>query len=192
MRDGELPCIVGKLQKPDEPMFLRLRPLAPDTLGSILVVTDKGNFVGSLMFRPLPVIFILLAAVIGSGCASKPDSRLTGTIKYFNIRNEVMPRHLTVQVGDEVRWQNLNQHAVRLRMLEEHGDDLFVCDKGFSQLGVVQDTVTIAPQQYVSLCFSKAATLRFNVWLDADDPQGAMTPTGTIRVERRSGLKRSS
>lgn len=144
------------------------------------------------MFRRLLLLAVLLPAIFDSGCASKPDSRLTGTIKYFNIRNEVMPRQLTVQVGDEVRWQNLNQHAVRLRMLEEHGDDLFVCDKGFSQLGVVQDTVTIAPQQYVSLCFSKAATLRFNVWLDADDPQGAMTPTGTIRVERRSGLKRSS
>jgi hypothetical protein len=35
----------------------------------------------------------------------------------------------------------------------------------------------------VSLCFLKPGTIRFNVWLDADNPQGAMTPTGTIRVE---------
>lgn len=144
------------------------------------------------MFRPLLMAFVLLSVAVANGCASKPDPRLTGSVKYFNIRTEVAPRHLTVQVGDEVRWQNLNQHAVRLRMLEDHGADFFVCHKGFSQLGVVQDTVTIAPQQYVSLCFSKAATLRFNVWLDADDPQGAMTPTGTIRVERPSALKRSS
>ena len=65
------------------------------------------------MFRRLLLLAVLLPACFDSGCASKPDSRLTGTIKYFNIRNEVMPRHLTVQVGDEVRWQNLNQHAVR-------------------------------------------------------------------------------
>jgi hypothetical protein len=77
-------------------------------------------------------------------------------------------------------------------MLEDHGPDMFVCDKGFSRLGVVQDTVTIAPLQYVSLCFSKAATVRFNVWLDADDPQGAMTPTSTIRIERSAGSKRIS
>ncbi|MCE3221948.1 MAG: exported protein of unknown function [Nitrospira sp.] len=145
------------------------------------------------MFRPLLLlVYSLLVLGFDAGCSSKPDPRLTGSIRYFNIRTDVAPRQLIVQVGDEVRWQNLNQHPVRLRMLEEQGPDLFVCDKGFSQLGVVQDTVTIAPLQYVSLCFSKAATLRFNVWLDANDPQGAMTPTGTIRVEKTPGLKRPS
>lgn len=143
------------------------------------------------MFRPL-LLVLLLALGFDSGCASKPDPRLTGSIRYFNIRTDVAPRHLIVQVGDEVRWQNLNQHAVRLRMLEDHGADFFACNKGFSQLGVVQDTVTIAPLQYVSLCFSKAATLRFNVWLDANDPQGAMTPTSTIRIEKSTSSKRTS
>lgn len=144
------------------------------------------------MFRPLLLLLFLLALGFDSGCASKPGPRLTGSIRYFNIRTDVAPRHLIVQVGDEVRWQNLNQHAVRLRMLEDHGSDLFVCEKGFSRLGIVQDTVTIAPLQYVSLCFSRAATIRFNVWLDADDPQGAMTPTSTIRIERSAGSKRTS
>lgn len=144
------------------------------------------------MLQPILFAVLLLTTGIVAGCASKSGPPLTGVIQYFNIRTEVAPRHLTVQVGDEVRWQNLNQHAVRLRMLEDHGADFFACDKGFSQLGIVQDTVTIAPLQYVSLCFSKAATLRFNVWLDADDPQGAMTPTSTIRIERPSASKRSS
>ncbi len=144
------------------------------------------------MLRPLLILFVLLALGLETGCSSRPDPRLTGTVRYFNIRTEVAPSQLIVQVGDEVRWQNLNEHAVRLRMLGDQGPDLFVCDKGFSQLGVVQDSVTIAPLQYVSLCFSKAATLRFNVWLEADNPQGAMTPTGTIRVERSAPTKRSS
>ena len=144
------------------------------------------------MRRPLVLLLILLAFDFYAGCSPKPAPRLTGSIRFFNIRTDVAPRHLIVQVGDEVRWQNLNQHAVRLRMLEDHGSELFACNKGFSQLGVVQDTVTIAPLEYVSLCFSKAATVRFNVWLDADDPQGAMTPTGTIRVERSTASKRVS
>ncbi len=143
------------------------------------------------MFRHL-LLLLVLTLGFDSGCASKPGPLLTGSIRYFNIRTDVAPRNLIVQVGDEVRWQNLNQHEVRLRMLEDHGPDMFVCDKGFSRLGVVQDTVTIAPLQYVSLCFSKAATVRFNVWLDADDPQGAMTPTSTIRIERSAGSKRIS
>jgi hypothetical protein len=69
--------------------------------------------------------------------------------------------------------------------------ELIACDKGFSALGMLQDTVTIAPMQYVSLCFSKPTTVRFNVWLEADNPQGAMTPTGSIRIEP-SASKRSS
>ncbi|MGZ9159190.1 MAG: hypothetical protein ACXW36_10045 [Nitrospira sp.] len=144
------------------------------------------------MRRPLLLLLVLFAIGFDAGCSSKPISRLTGSVRYFNIRTDVAPRHLIVQVGDEVRWQNLNHHAVRLRMLEDHGPELFACDKGFSQLGVVQDTVTIAPLQSVSLCFSKAATLRFNVWLDADNPHGAMTPTSTIRVERSAASKRAS
>ena len=144
------------------------------------------------MHRPLLLLLILLAFDVSAGCSAKPAPRLTGSVRYFNIRTDVVPRHLIVQVGDEVRWQNLNQHAVRLRMLEDHGPELFACNKGFSQLGVVQDTVTIAPLQHVSLCFAKAATVRFNVWLDADDPQGAMTPTSTIRVEPSTASKRSS
>lgn len=144
------------------------------------------------MARLLSLLFILLALGSDTGCSSHPDPRLTGTVRYVNIRTDVAPRQLIVQVGDEVRWQNLNPHAVRLRMLEDPAPDLFACSKGFSQLGVVQDTVTIAPREHVSLCFSKAATVRFNVWLDADDPQGAMTPTGTIRIEKPSASKRIS
>ncbi|MBA3752841.1 MAG: hypothetical protein H0X01_01560 [Nitrospira sp.] len=145
------------------------------------------------MIRLLPLLFLILLHVgLEAGCSSKPDPRLTGAVRYFNIRTDVAPRHLIVRIGDEVRWQNLNQHPVRLRMLEDNGPELIACDKGFSRLGILQDTVTIAPLQYVSLCFSKAATLRFNVWLDADDPQGTMTPTGSIRVEPAASSKRSS
>jgi hypothetical protein len=144
------------------------------------------------MRRSLLLLLILLAFDFHAGCSSKPAPRLTGSTRYFNIRTDVAPRHLIVQVGDEVRWQNLNQHAVRLRMLEDHGPESFACNKGFSKLGIVQDTVTIAPLEYVSLCFSKAVTVRFNVWLDADDPQGAITPTGTIRVEPSTASKRAS
>jgi hypothetical protein len=143
----------------------------------------------------LPVVwifFILLTAGLEVGCSSTPGASLTGTIRYFNIRTEVAPRHMIVQIGDEIRWQNLNQHPVRLRMLGDMGLDLVACGKGFSQLGVLQDTVTIAPMQYVSLCFSKPTTMRFNVWLDVNNPQGAMTPTGSIRVEPSDSSRRTS
>ncbi len=131
----------------------------------------------------LALLFMLLAVGFSTACSTTSTTRLTGAVRYFNIRAEIAPRHLIAQIGDEIRWQNLNPHPVRLRMLEESDPTLIACDKGFKQFGVVQDTVTIAPLQSVSLCFSKPGTIRFNIWLDADNPQGAMTPTGTIRVE---------
>lgn len=142
--------------------------------------------------RYIIALFLALQSVAFiTGCSTPSTTRLTGAVRYFNIRAEIAPRHLIAQIGDEIRWQNLNPHPVRLRMLEQSDPTLIACDKGFKEFGVVQDTVTIAPLQSVSLCFSKPATIRFNVWLDADDPQGAMTPTGTIRVEP-SATRRNS
>lgn len=140
------------------------------------------------------VAFWLLLFATGAvvGCGTTPGTKLTGAVRYFNIRTDIAPRQLIAQIGDEIRWQNLNSEPVRLRLLEEGNPILIECGKGFSRFGVVQDTVTIAPLQYASLCFGKPGTVRFNVWLDADNPQGAMTPTGSIRIEPRGSLKRNS
>ena len=139
----------------------------------------------------LSLLLILLTVASSTGCTTPSTSRLTGAVRYFNIRAEIAPRHLIAQIGDEIRWQNLNPHPVTLRMLENSDPALLACDKGFTQFGVMQDTVTIAPLQSVSLCFLKPGTIRFNVWLDADNPQGAMTPTGTIRIEPSSSRRNS-
>ena len=143
------------------------------------------------MRSALACLLILLTVGASIGCSTPSASRLTGAVRYFNIRSEIAPRHLIAQIGDEIRWQNLNPHPVTLRMLENSDPALLACDKGFTQFGVMQDTVTIAPLQSVSLCFLKPGTIRFNVWLDADNPQGAMTPTGTIRIEPSSSRRNS-
>ena len=135
---------------------------------------------------------LLLTADFVSGCTTTPNSKLTGTVRYFNIRTDIAPRQLIVQIGDEIRWQNLNSEPVRLRLLEEGNPTRLECGRGFSQFGVAQDTVTIAPLQYASLCFGKPGIVRFNVWLDAENPQGAMTPTGSIRIEPRGTFTRKS
>lgn len=140
----------------------------------------------------ISLCLILLTTSVISSCGTTPSTKLTGAIRYFNIRTDIAPRQLIAQIGDEIRWQNLNPEPVRLRLLEEGKPTLIECGKGFSQFGVVQDTVTIAPLQYASLCFGKPGTVRFNVWLDADNPQGAMTPTGSIRIEPRGTVKRNS
>ena len=104
--------------------------------------------------------------------------KLTGTVRYFNIRTDIAPRQLIVQIGDEIRWQNLNSEPVRLRLLEEGNPTRLECGKGFSQFGVAQDTVTIAPLQYASLCFGKPGTVRFNV-------AGRREPSGRHDADRQ-------
>ena len=85
--------------------------------------------------------------------------------------------------GDEVRWTNARSNAVRvgflnMRLIEDHQ-----CQKGVVDLfGQANDLVTIAPGDSISLCFSRAGDLRYNVWFDADDPRGAMSPTLTISI----------
>lgn len=160
-------------------------------LGINLVAGGRRVLVLCPMLRMLSLLMLVGLLGLDAGCSTSSDHRLTGAVRYFNIRTDVAPRHLIVQIGDEIRWQNLNAHAVRLRMLAETNPDLIACDKGFSQFGILQDSVTIAPLQSVSLCFSKPTTVRFNVWLEADNPQGAITPTGSIRIEP-SRSKRSS
>jgi len=57
---------------------------------------------------------------------------------------------------------------------------MFEGPRGF---GTIDDLVVIAPQEYVSLCFAQPATIRYNVWLDAKNVKGSMSPTATIRID---------
>lgn len=161
-------------------------------LVTILVENNRCVFVRLPMRFALSLALVLLTLCFSTGCGTSSNSRPTGSIRYFNIRTDIAPRQLIVQIGDEIRWQNLNPEPVRLRLLEDGTPAFIECGKGFSKFGVVQDTVTIAPLQYASLCFARPGTIRFNVWLDADNPQGAITPTGSIRVEPSASSKRNS
>jgi hypothetical protein len=65
-----------------------------------------------------------------------------------------------------------------LRLIRDHR-----CQKGVVDLfGQVNDLITIAPGESISLCFARPGDLRYNVWFDADDPRGAISPTMTISV----------
>jgi hypothetical protein len=85
--------------------------------------------------------------------------------------------------GDEVRWMNARGNPVRVgflnrKLLEEHQ-----CQNGIVNLfGEVNDLITIAPGESISLCPVRAGDLRYNVWFDAENPRGSMSPTMTVRI----------
>jgi hypothetical protein len=122
---------------------------------------------------------VLLGTLLG--CVTTPASS-TGETRYIQIRDQMTPQDAIVQAGDEVRWQNLTERPVRVSLLEARGLDAVTCQKGFRRFGVMEDQATIAPRDFVCLCFGQAGVVRYNVWLDTDNLRATMTPTATIRV----------
>ena len=129
-------------------------------------------------------LWLLLAAATAlAGCGHTPSVDGGRTVRTVEISTHVSPHIMYASPGDEVRWTNARSNAVRvgflnMRLIEDHQ-----CQKGVVDLfGQANDLVTIAPGDSISLCFSRAGDLRYNVWFDADDPRGAMSPTLTISI----------
>jgi hypothetical protein len=137
-----------------------------------------------MIFRTILASLVLLSLW---GCAGSRPPEPQRTVRYIQIRDTVEPLVLYTTVGDEVRWQNLRQAPVRIGLLGNEDWASVSCKKGVSWLGVSSEFVTIEPREYVSLCFARARTLHFNVWMDAADIRGKISPTATIRVmEKRN------
>jgi hypothetical protein len=124
---------------------------------------------------------ILLLGMLS--CTAGPQAGGSGAVRYIQIRHDVTPPTLYARVGDEIRWHNLSPDPVRVGILDNKWRDHVACEKGFTRFGMMEDLVTIQPQEYVSLCFSKAATVRYNVWLHAQNLKGSMSPTASIRID---------
>ncbi|TAJ06924.1 MAG: hypothetical protein EPO61_13135 [Nitrospirae bacterium] len=120
--------------------------------------------------------------VTALGCSVLPETSRTGAVREIKIEEMVSPRELFAAMGDEIRWVNLRSKPVHIGFLGSSPMKAVSCQNGFSSFGVLQDFVTIPPQQSASLCFAKPGTVQFNVWLDTDDLRGNVTRTATIRV----------
>jgi hypothetical protein len=120
------------------------------------------------------------------GCGSLPATTETGTVLVIAIDEHVSPEVLIASPGDEIRWRNLGGKPVRIGLLGNQGVDQVSCQHGFMRLGQLQEFVTIEPGDFASLCFARTGIVQYNVWMDADDLRGSMSPTATIRVERSS------
>lgn len=128
-------------------------------------------------------VCLAIAMGFSAGCALTPSVEAGRTVRTVEISDQVDPHVVYASPGDEVRWTNTRANAVRvgfldLRLIENHQ-----CQKGIVDLfGRVNDLVTIAPGESISLCFARTGDLRYNVWFDAEDPRGAISPTMTISV----------
>ena len=132
------------------------------------------------MMRIRPGMYCALLLAL-TACGHAPS---TGrTVRTVEISNQITPHVMYVSPGEEVRWTNTSSNTVRVgflnkRLLEDHR-----CQNGVVDLfGQVNDLITIEPGESISLCFSRTGDLQYNVWFDAEDPRGAISPTATISI----------
>ena len=134
------------------------------------------------MTRIATSLCLTISMGLAAACGHAP-TQAARTVRTVEISNQVSPHVMYASPGDEVRWMNARSTPVRvgflsLRLVEDHQ-----CQKGIVDFfGQVNDLVTIAPGESISLCFNRTGDLRYNVWFDADDPKGGISPTLTISV----------
>lgn len=119
-----------------------------------------------------------------AACGHQVPTNRVASVRTVQISEAVMPSILYAAPGEEVRWTNLRSNPIRLGFLTMRLLDEVGCDHGIKTLfGQMSDLVTIPPGESVSLCFVRRGDLKYNVWLEPDNPRGPITPTATIRVE---------
>ena len=124
-----------------------------------------------------------MTIALSVACGHTPSTDAGRTVRTVQISQQVNPRVMYASPGEEVRWTNSRSNTVRIgflskRLLEDHR-----CQKGIVDLfGQVDDLVTIAPGESISLCFARTGDLQYNVWFDPEDLRGAISPTLTISI----------
>lgn len=128
----------------------------------------------------------VLCLCVFSGCALYSGSDDPPRVRDVRIhdRNHIVPDHLYAAVGEEIRWHNLLSVPVHLGFLGVKPVKEVGCGKGFTTwYGGIKDMVTIQAGDYVSLCFTRVGTVRYNIWMDLADPLHSMSPTAVIQLE---------
>jgi hypothetical protein len=119
-----------------------------------------------------------------SACGHQSASTGSATVRTIQISDRVTPVVLYAKTGEEIRWQNLRANPVRVGFLTMRLLDELGCEKGVANLwGGASDLVTIPSGESINLCFVRDGVLEYNVWFDAENPKGAISPTATVRVE---------
>jgi len=127
---------------------------------------------------------MILVVCFLSACGIHSASDTRSTVRTIEISDLVKPVTVYAKSGEEIRWQNLRTNPVRIGFLTSRLLDELGCKKGVTNIfGEVSDVITINPGESASLCPLRTGVLQYNVWFDAENPRGAISPTATVHVE---------
>src|SRR5262249_45992676 len=134
---------------------------------------QRGWTIGRNEMRPMRLgLCLVVTMALSAACGHAPSTGAVRTVRTIEISNQVNPHVMYASPGEEVRWTNARQNAVRvgflnMRQLEDHQ-----CEKGIADVfGQVNDHVTIEPGESISLCPAKTGDLQYNVWFDPENPR---------------------
>jgi plastocyanin len=138
---------------------------------------------------------VMLAGCQTVGGESMPTLTRTGEVKDVIIRDAVEPTSVAVNPGDEVRWINKRQGAVRVIFLNPITENL-TCQRNFGGpmgFGTKRNeySAKLGSNESASVCFRDSGELKYVVRAEsASDPSGEQNIAGTISIGSQDQARR--
>jgi len=96
---------------------------------------------------------MMIVVVAAMGCVGLPDGSRTGQAHRVSISDQdISPKDLTVQPGDEILFWNSGPTRVWAYFANDHWNVLS-CRRGFSYFWGNEESAAVQPNASVSLCF---------------------------------------
>lgn len=130
---------------------------------------------------------LMLAGCQTIGGESMPTLTRTGEVKDILIRDAVEPTSVMVNPGDEIRWINKRQGAVRVVFLNPMTENLS-CQRNFGGpmgFGIKRNefSAKLSSNETASLCFRDPGEVKYVVRAEsASHPSGEENIAGTISI----------
>jgi plastocyanin len=142
----------------------------------------------------LGTALLMLTGCQAIGGEGMPTLTRTGEVKDVIIRENVDPATLTVTAGDEIRWINKRQAAVRVIFLTPMTENL-TCQRNFG--GVLgfgtkrnQYSAKLRPNKTASVCFRESGEVKYVVRAESTDFSGEQNLAGTISIGHQDQARR--
>ena len=131
---------------------------------------------------PLRYHVIVFAMLSVSACVGLPTTGQTGRTAIVRITDEeVSPRDITVQPGDEVRLLNDRDRPAWIYFGRERPKELS-CQRGFSFFWGVEEVAMVKPGESASVCFSIAGT--YGYWVQFQPTVQGGASIGEVNMPR--------
>ena len=128
----------------------------------------------------------LVALVCVAGCESTPTVTRTGDVKDIIIGDDLSPREVAVNAGDEVRWINKRTAPVRIVFLDPAALKQLSCKNNVGGWMTPSDTAKLGKSETASACFRDPGYVRYTVRMESGDMTGEHNVSGVVRVGGQS------